>query len=148
MDGSKQARDAINVRRRPTVPSAASAAWLSVAVLLAGVPTASRAQTTAPSDSTAAGAIAPPRIHPGLTLYDPKGVVLGTVEHVLTGADGAPRQVLVRTGGVARVRSSLKALPAAGLTPRGTADATASLTREELQSLPDAAPPEPRPATP
>jgi hypothetical protein len=73
--------------------------------------------------------------------------VLGDVEHVLTGPDGGARQVLVRTGGVARVRSSLKALPAAGLKLDGQT-AVASLTREELQSLPDVTPPEPGAAAP
>jgi hypothetical protein len=135
----------MNVSVTRTVPGFMWA--LALAALSA--PAAHARTTPAPAasmiDTTATPSV-DPAIRPDLTLVDPKGTVLGKIEHLLTGPDGGVRQVLVRTGGVARVRSSLKALPAAGLTPRG-GEAVASLTREELQALPDATAPE-TPAAP
>ena len=104
------------------------------------VPTAAAAQAV---DSTAVAA--PPAVAavlaPGTTIQDSQGQTLGRIEGLLTGPDGGLRQVLVRTGGVARVRSSVKAIPAAGLAVKA-GQAVAALTREEAQSLPDVTPPE------
>lgn len=73
----------------------------------------------------------------GQTVRDSKGAVVGKVESVSRGRDGLPSQVLVRVGGVARVGSTLKALPAAGLQPKG-GEAVTVLTRAELDAMPDA----------
>ncbi len=105
--------------------------------MLAG---AAAAQTTPGAlDSTAQTALGP--FPDGMRVLDARGEEIAEVRHRLSGPDGAVRQVLVRTGGVAGVRSSLKALPAAALTPQGDA-VVAPLTRLELQTLPDAQAPE------
>lgn len=61
------------------------------------------------------------------------GGVLGKVDRVVAGQDGRPEQVLVRTG--PRLRTTLKALPASGLTRKGE-DLLSGLTRAEADALP------------
>ena len=123
----------MNVARRLTVPAKPGGAC--VAVVLAMASPALAQSTAGTVDSTALG-VQRAALRVGASVRSPSGDNVGRVEHVLTGPDGLVRQVLVRTGGVARVRSSLKALPAAGLTSRG-ADLAASVTQEELLALPD-----------
>lgn len=120
---------------------------LTVPALLLALTGPAAAQTTPGALDSTAQTVAL-ALSDGTQVLDRRGNEIAEVRYRVTGADGAVRQVLVRTGGMAGVRASLKALPAATLTPKGNA-VVAPLTHTELQALPDAEPPaEPTVATP
>lgn len=100
---------------------------LLLVLALALAPQSDRVDTTAQSASV--------RFEPGQAIRSADGDVLGRIESVVAGPDGRPRQVLVRTGGVRGVGSSIKALPVAGFRT-GREGPVAVLTRRELDSLP------------
>lgn len=129
MDGSAW-RIACNVRRAALVPA-----------LVCALSGAASAQTPSGAVDTTAQAVVGD-FKDGARIVDADGSEIAEIQYRLAGADGAVRQVLVRTGGVAGVRSSLKALPVAALTPKD-GSFVAPLTRTELLTLPDASAPEP-----
>lgn len=69
----------------------------------------------------------------GRTVRASDGAVLGKVERVVLGSDGAPVQVLVRPDGVRA--PGYRVLPSASLKPRD-GELTAPLTKAEFASLP------------
>ncbi len=72
---------------------------------------------------------AEPGPQPGEKVKDAQGVVAGPIERIVVDADGHPRQVEVRIGGLLRV------LPVAALSRSGDAYVTV-LSRAELDALP------------
>jgi hypothetical protein len=82
-----------------------------------------------PAAALAQGSDAAPPI--GAEVKDVKGAPVGKVEKIILGADGRPRQALVRVDGV------LRALPVEALQRSGQAYA-AVLSRAEITALPPA----------
>ena len=76
-----------------------------------------------------------PAIEVGATVHDSQGEVLGRIESVVTDPDGRPRQVQVRTPGLAGVGDRVKTLSVRSLRPRPGGYAVA-LRKEEFNALP------------
>jgi hypothetical protein len=85
----------------------------------------------------AAAAQSPPAqaVEIGAAVHDSEGQVLGRIESVVSDPDGRPRQVLVRTPGVAGVGEKVKTLPVRALRPRPGGYAVA-LRKAEFNALP------------
>jgi|SRR5690606_34175140 len=113
--------------------------------LTAGVATAAFAPALAFAQDTWSARTAPAEArqdYAGRTVRDSDGVVLGKIERVVLGADGAAKQVLVRPDGLKS--PGYRVLPVSGLKPQGD-DLGAPLTKAEFDSLPLVDPPAPRP---
>jgi hypothetical protein len=113
---------------RTRTPPSIARPILALSLAILGMTTLALA---GPRIALAQASVAAPDPQPrvGAKVRDSRGDVAGTIERVIAGPDGRPRQILVRVGRI------LRTLPVDGLTPSRGGFASV-LSRAELDSLP------------